>query len=64
MVVVLPNEINGLQSVVNKVAESGLLEEVFKLQPAGAEVELSVPKFEIKSKLDLNDILPKVLFHL
>ncbi|XP_035434847.2 antichymotrypsin-1 isoform X9 [Spodoptera frugiperda] len=60
MVIVLPNEIDGLPSVLEKAAEKGLLDEVFKLQPAGSDVELELPKFDIKSKLDFNEILPKL----
>lgn len=60
MVVVLPNEVDGLPSVLEKASEKGLLNDVFKLSPAGADVELDIPKFDIKSKLDFNKILPKV----
>ncbi|CAH0724222.1 unnamed protein product, partial [Brenthis ino] len=60
MIVILPNEVEGLPKVVNKVAEKGLLEDVFRMHPARADIELDIPKFEIKSKHDLNDILPKV----
>lgn len=60
MVIVLPNEIDGLSSVIEKASEKGLLEDVFKLQPSGRDVNLHLPKFEIKTKLDLNELLPKV----
>nr|XP_021195177.2 antichymotrypsin-1 isoform X6 [Helicoverpa armigera] len=60
MVVVLPNEVDGLPSVLEKAAEKGLLNDVFNLSPAGADVDLDIPKFDIKSKLDFNDILPKL----
>ncbi|XP_069361557.1 antichymotrypsin-1-like isoform X6 [Maniola hyperantus] len=60
MIVVLPDEVDGLSSVVEKVAQRGLLEDVFKMGPAGADVKLDMPKFEIKSKLNLNELLPKV----
>lgn len=61
MVVVLPNEIDGLASVIEKASEKGLLEDVFKLSPSGRDVKLHMPKFEMKSKHDLNSLLPKVL---
>lgn len=60
MVVVLPNEMDGLPSVLEKVAEKGLLSDVFKLSPAGRVVDLDMPKFDIRTNLDFNDILPKV----
>ncbi|CAB3257311.1 unnamed protein product [Arctia plantaginis] len=60
MVVVLPNEVDGLPSVLEKAAEKGLLSDVFRLSPAGCEVDLDMPKFEINTKIDFNDILPKV----
>lgn len=60
MVVVLPNEVDGLSSVLEKASEKGLLNDVFRLSPAGTEVDLDIPKFDIKSKLDFNEILPKV----
>lgn len=59
-IIALPNEVDGLDGLMEKVAERGLLEDVFKMYPAGAEVILDMPKFEIKSKLDLNELLPKV----
>ncbi|XP_049885916.1 antichymotrypsin-1-like isoform X2 [Pectinophora gossypiella] len=60
MVVVLPDEIDGLSSVMEKVAQKGLLADVFALSPAGREIHLDLPKFEIKSGLDLNGLLPKI----
>ncbi|XP_026740330.1 antichymotrypsin-1-like isoform X6 [Trichoplusia ni] len=60
MVVVLPDEVDGLPAVLEKAATSGLLSDVFKLRPAGAQVHLDLPKFDIKSKLDFNVILPKI----
>ncbi|NP_001037530.1 antichymotrypsin-1 precursor [Bombyx mori] len=60
MVVVLPDKIDGLPAVLEKAAEKGLLEDVFNLSPAGRDIELEIPKFEIRSGLDLNTILPKV----
>ncbi|CAB3229086.1 unnamed protein product [Arctia plantaginis] len=60
MVVVLPNEVDGLPSVLEKAAEKGLLSDVFKLNPAGRDVDLDMPKFDIRTKIDFNDILPKV----
>ncbi|CAH0590495.1 unnamed protein product [Chrysodeixis includens] len=60
MVVVLPDEVDGLPALLEKAATRGLLSDVFRLRPAGAEVYLDLPKFDIKSKLDFNVILPKI----
>ncbi|XP_052743845.1 antichymotrypsin-1 [Bicyclus anynana] len=60
MIIVLPKDVDGLQAVVEKAAENGLLQDVFQMYPAGAEVILDLPKFEIRSKLNLNELLPKV----
>lgn len=60
MIIVLPDDVEGLPEVVKKISEKGLLEDVFRMYPAGADVDLDMPKFEIKSKHDLNNILPKV----
>lgn len=60
MIVALPDEIDGLDGLLEKAAERGLLEDIFKMHPVDVDVILDLPKFEIKSKLDLNDLLPKV----
>nr|WBB28748.1 antichymotrypsin-1-like [Yponomeuta cagnagella] len=60
MVVVLPNEVDGLPSVVDKVAKNGLAEEVFKLAPSGRDINLDMPKFDVDSEINLNGILAKV----
>ncbi|CAB3229085.1 unnamed protein product [Arctia plantaginis] len=60
MIVVLPNEVDGLSSVVEKAANQGLLSAVFNLRPSGCDVDLDMPKFDIRSKIDFNKILPKV----
>ncbi|XP_068620405.1 antichymotrypsin-1-like [Battus philenor] len=60
MVVILPNEVDGLATVLEKVSQVGLLEDIFDLWPAGREINLYMPKFEINSKLDYTEILPKL----
>nr|WGN96274.1 setae polypeptide [Ochrogaster lunifer] len=60
MVVVLPNKVDGLPTVLQKASEKGLLSDVFSLSPAGADVDLDMPKFDIRSKLDFKRILPEV----
>lgn len=61
MVIVLPDELDGLPSVLEKATEKGLLEDVFRLRTINRKVHLEMPKFEAKSALDFNNILPKVL---
>ncbi|CAH2042087.1 unnamed protein product, partial [Iphiclides podalirius] len=60
MIVVLPNEVEGLASVLEKVAEKGLLEDAFALSPAGRAINLYMPKFDITSKIEYTSILPKL----
>ncbi|XP_045537421.1 antichymotrypsin-1 isoform X2 [Papilio machaon] len=60
MVVILPNEVDGLPDVLEKVAQKGLLEDVFALSPARRKINLYLPKFDIKSSLDFTQILPKL----
>ncbi|XP_013137267.1 PREDICTED: antichymotrypsin-1-like isoform X2 [Papilio polytes] len=60
MVVILPNEVDGLPEVLEKVAQKGLLDNVFALSPARRKVNLYLPKFDIKSSLDFTQILPKL----
>ncbi|KAJ0174291.1 hypothetical protein K1T71_010437 [Dendrolimus kikuchii] len=60
MVVVLPDEIDGLPKVLEKAAETGLLTDVFNLAPHNAKVDLDLPKFEVKNRLELKELLPKV----
>lgn len=64
MVVVLPNELDGLPFVLEKASQRGMLDDVHKLSPSGRDVNLQFPKFEINSKLDLNELLPKVRINL
>ncbi|XP_072942448.1 antichymotrypsin-1-like [Epargyreus clarus] len=60
MIIVLPDEKDGLPAVVEKLAQRGILEDVFNLRPAGRKIAFEMPKFEIKSSHNLKDILPKV----
>ena len=58
MIIVLPDEIDGLSKVEKKLETFSL----DKLRQSGAltDVELSLPKFKIESKIDLNDVLIEV----
>lgn len=61
MVVILPNEINGLENVrqnLEKINLSEMLNSGFK-----REVELYMPKFEIESEIDLKPVLINVSSH-
>ncbi|XP_050352645.1 antichymotrypsin-1-like isoform X2 [Nymphalis io] len=60
MVVVLPNEVDGLPDVLDKAAEKGLLENIFRMHPTTGSVILDMPKFETRTKINLNDVLSKV----
>lgn len=60
MIFILPNEVERLASVLEKIEKKGLLEDVFSLSPTGRKINLYMPKFDIRSKLDYTDILPKV----
>ncbi|CAG9127432.1 unnamed protein product [Plutella xylostella] len=65
MIVALPHEVDGLPSVVEKVAQNGLLGEASKLEYTRGGVCLELPKFNVDSDLDFEDILKKVgLSHL
>ncbi|XP_045452415.1 antichymotrypsin-1-like [Melitaea cinxia] len=60
MVIVLPNEVDGLPQVLEKFSETRLMDSVNKMRPQGVKVDLYMPKFEVKTKIDLNVILPKL----
>ncbi|CAK1584226.1 unnamed protein product [Parnassius mnemosyne] len=59
MIVVLPDAVDGLPAVLEKLSQKGILEDVFALSPAGRDVYLDMPKFEVKSKFNLKSILNK-----
>lgn len=62
MVIVLPDEIDGLTKVLAKATETGLLSDVFQLSPPNRDVNLYFPKFEVRTLLDLKELLPKVTY--
>ncbi|XP_043262033.1 antichymotrypsin-2-like isoform X3 [Colletes gigas] len=58
MVIILPNEINGLSEVEKKLQNiniADVLNEGFK-----GDVQLRLPKFKIESKIELNNVLQKL----
>ncbi|KPJ21464.1 Alaserpin [Papilio machaon] len=63
MLIVLPNEINGLDGVLKKLADGyDLMAEVDNM--FNTKVQVTIPKFKIETEIDLCDLLPKVKFYL
>ncbi|KAI5632538.1 serpin (serine protease inhibitor) domain-containing protein [Phthorimaea operculella] len=59
MVIILPKEIEGLNGVLQKLADGeDLMAELKKMQRE--EVQVSLPKFKIETTINLNDLLPKI----
>ncbi|KAJ8734084.1 hypothetical protein PYW07_014635 [Mythimna separata] len=59
MLVVLPNEIDGLDGVLSKLASGfDLLSEVDKMHKT--KVQVTIPKFKIETEIDLTELLPKL----
>nr|XP_034824065.1 antichymotrypsin-2-like isoform X4 [Maniola hyperantus] len=59
MLIVLPNEISGLDAVLAKLADGfDLMAEVDKMHET--KVQVSIPKFKIESEIDLGELLPKL----
>ena len=58
MVIILPNEINGLP-MVEKELQGMSIADILK-QGYKDEVNLHLPKFKIETKIDLKSILKKV----
>ncbi|KAJ0174288.1 hypothetical protein K1T71_010434 [Dendrolimus kikuchii] len=59
MIVVLPDEIDGLPKVLAKISTVGLLSDIYKMQFAPV-IKIDFPKFEARSSFDLTDLLEKV----
>ncbi|XP_076653179.1 antitrypsin isoform X5 [Halictus rubicundus] len=58
MLIILPNEVNGLAEVENKIQSTNLAD--ILSQGHEAEVKLFLPKFKIKSEIDLISPLKKI----
>ncbi|KPJ13531.1 Serine protease inhibitor 3/4 [Papilio machaon] len=59
MLIVLPNEINGLDGVLKKLADGyDLMAEVDNM--FNTKVQVTIPKFKIETEIDLCDLLPKL----
>lgn len=62
MLVVLPNEIDGLDGLLSKLASGfDLMSEVEKMYKT--KVQVTIPKFKIETEIDLTEVLPKVRFY-
>ncbi|XP_034181369.2 antichymotrypsin-2 isoform X3 [Osmia lignaria lignaria] len=58
MIIILPNEINGLAEVEKKLQNTNIMDILY--QGHQREVELYLPKFKIESKIELNAPLNKL----
>ncbi|XP_068620167.1 antichymotrypsin-1-like [Battus philenor] len=59
MIVVLPDAVDGLPAVIDKLSQNGILENVFDMEPQGTDVDLDMPKFDVNSRFSLKSILQK-----
>ncbi|CAH0722510.1 unnamed protein product, partial [Brenthis ino] len=59
MLIVLPNEITGLDAILQKLASGhNLLSELDKMHKT--KVQVTIPKFKIETEIDLMEVLPKL----
>ncbi|CAH1643508.1 unnamed protein product [Spodoptera littoralis] len=59
MLIVLPNEIEGLDGVLSKLASGfDLLSEIGKMYKT--KVQVTIPKFKIETEINLAEVLPKL----
>ena len=61
MIIILPNEIDGLSDVEKKLQNTSLTN--ILSQGDKEEVELWLPKFKVESMLELNDVLQEVCIY-
>ena len=59
MVILLPNEKEGLADMESKLATFNFTEIISRLQPK--RISLSMPRFKLESTIDLKDPLSKVI---
>lgn len=61
MAIILPNQIDGLDGVMTKLAAGfdlmSALQRTFSLK-----VQVTIPKFKIETEIDLKTVLPKVIY--
>lgn len=61
MVIVLPDEVEGLQEVLQQLrAGHDLMADIEALTAGSQPVQVSMPKFKIETTVDLKKLLPKV----
>lgn len=60
MVFILPNQIEGLKDLEEKIAEADLRNDILSALST-LNVRITLPKFKIETTIDLTDILTKVL---
>lgn len=62
MIIVLPNEINGLKQVRENIHRLNIKEKLQRTWPD--QIELFLPKFKIESTMELTGTLKKVTYNL
>lgn len=60
LVVILPREIDGLQALEEKLRDPSALDKALSAM-TNVEVDVYLPKFKIETKIELKDVLQKVL---
>lgn len=61
MILILPNEIDGLSKLEEKLATVNLKELIFDTMPKEKDpVKLAIPKFKIETEMTLTSVLPNV----
>lgn len=59
-VVVLPNPSTNLEQLASKIKHVNLMDLFNQMRPQG--ISLSLPKFKVEYKIELNEVLKKVRF--
>lgn len=61
MVIVLPDEVEGLRSVLQKLASGhNIMTDIEDMR--STELDIVIPKFKVETTIDLKKMLPKVSF--
>jgi serpin B len=58
MFIILPNEVNGLDGVIDRLDSNSIKNEVWHMDEL--EVHIQMPKFKFDSSINLNDAVKKV----
>lgn len=60
MVIVLPDEVEGLSSVLQKLASGhNIMVDIENMSPK-KYLDIVIPKFKVETTIDMTDLLPKV----